>query len=175
MSKKNNVDQMLVKLKPGEKKFLKKKGIYGRKCVDYALRKIKEEIRYNTESDLQYKIYKSELLIEEYENALTKERLFVKKMKDELNSLQKIPSSVRDSIICSMNELYDSYLEEHRNTGYDCSLENFFEDKMTDIGIIGVDNNYMSDDEVIDIYREYFLSVNDDNVLDYSSDYVGSY
>lgn len=175
MSKKVNYDQMLVKLKPGEKKILKKHGLYGRKCVDYTLRKMKEEFRDNGESDLQYKIYKSELLIEEYENAITKEKLFVEKMKNELSNLQCVPQTIRDNIINSMNDLYDSYLNEHKDSGYDCSLEHFFEDKILDIGLIGVDNNYLSDEEIIDIYREYFFSISHDNALDSGNSFIGSY
>ena len=92
MSKKVNSDQMLVKLKPGEKKFLKKHGVYGRKCVDYTIRKIKEEFRDNAESNLQYKIYKSELLIEEYSEEISKEKLLLQELKEQLIKMKNNPS-----------------------------------------------------------------------------------
>lgn len=166
MSKKNGyTDQMLIKLYSGEKQFLKKHNVYGRKAVDYIKQKIISDRLNDEESNLLYEIEKSKLAIRNYEKQLEKERLWLNELECKLSKFQKVPVNVRDNIIKCMNDLYDAFLAEHKDDGYDCSLEHFFEDKISDIGIIGLDNNYLSDDEVIEIYQEYFYSVSFDDAL----------
>lgn len=170
MSKKNNngyTDQMLIKLYSGEKQFLKKHNVYGRKAVDYIKQKIITDKLEDEEYNLRYEIEKSKIAIKNYENQIEKERLWLNELEYKLSKFQKVPAGVRENVINSMNDLYDSFLAEHSGGDYDCSLEQFFEDKISDIGIIGLDNNYLSDGDVISIYREYFNSVSFDDALSY--------
>lgn len=162
MSKKK---QMNITLSEEKYNFLKRNGLYGIRCVDYTIRKYKEERASTREEELEEKIDKLKSQITEYKDGIASSELLLKEFEDELFKLKRIPETNVKAIEHEMDLLYCKFIESSVESSVDdTSLESFFDWKESDIAVIAMDY-HVSIDEVKNIYEKFYYHTGIDDVM----------
>ena len=72
--------------------FLKENNLYGIRCVDYAIRKYKEEIGSSTEFDIELRIERIKANISKREEEIASNKLLLKKLEEKLVKIKDNPN-----------------------------------------------------------------------------------
>lgn len=162
MSKKK---QMNITLTEEKYNFLKRNGLYGVRCVDYAIRKYKEERASTREEDIEEKIDKLKSNINKREDEIASNKLLIKELEDELVKLRRIPEVNVKAIEQEVDLLYCKFIEYSvGDDSFDTSLDSFFDWKESDLGVIAMDY-HVSVDDVKDIYEKFYYHTSIDDVM----------
>ena len=163
MSKKK---QMNITLTEEKYNFLKRNGLYGIRCVDYTIRKYKEERASTREEDIEFKIDKLKSGINKREDEIASSKKLIEELEDELVKLRRIPEVNVKAIEHEMDLLYCQFIESSVESDIDdTGLESFFDWKESDIGVIAMDY-HVSIDEVKNIYEKFYYHTGIDDVMD---------